>query len=49
MELAAEMRERIMILDGGMGTMIQSYHLSEEQFRGQSVGTHPPTTVTSYL
>lgn len=23
-----------MILDGGMGTMIQSYHLEEEDFRG---------------
>ena len=24
-----------MILDGGMGTMIQSYKLTEEQFRGR--------------
>lgn len=24
-----------MILDGGMGTMIQSYHLEEEDFRGK--------------
>ena len=24
-----------MILDGGMGTMIQSYKLTEEQFRGK--------------
>lgn len=32
--LAAEMRKRIMILDGAMGTMIQSYQLSEEHYRG---------------
>ena len=34
--LAAEMRNRIMVLDGAMGTMIQSYYLTEEQFRGLS-------------
>ncbi len=28
-------RERIIILDGGMGTMVQSYHLTEEDFRGE--------------
>ncbi|KAA6313736.1 Methionine synthase, partial [termite gut metagenome] len=26
--------ERILILDGAMGTMIQQYNLSEEDFRG---------------
>ena len=26
--------QRILILDGGMGTMIQSYHLSEHDYRG---------------
>lgn len=34
-------REKILILDGAMGTMIQSYHLTEEDFRGtrfQQVG-----------
>src|SRR3954453_16698535 len=30
----ALMRERIAILDGAMGTMVQRYKLSEEQFRG---------------
>ena len=34
--LAAEMMNRIMVLDGAMGTMIQSYYLTEEQFRGLS-------------
>ena len=28
------MRQRIMILDGAMGTMIQQLKLSEEDFRG---------------
>ena len=26
--------KRIMVLDGGMGTMIQSYKLEEDAFRG---------------
>ncbi len=29
------LRQRILILDGGMGTMIQSYKLSEADFRGE--------------
>lgn len=28
-------KKRILILDGAMGTMIQDYHLTEEDFRGQ--------------
>ena len=28
-------RERILILDGAMGTMIQRYNLTEEDFRGE--------------
>ncbi len=28
-------KERILVLDGAMGTMIQQYHLSEEDFRGE--------------
>src|ERR1035441_6324323 len=28
------LRERIVILDGAMGTMIQSYHLDEAGYRG---------------
>src|SRR5450432_3526735 len=31
----ALMRERIVVLDGAMGTMVQQYKLSEEQFRGE--------------
>lgn len=34
-ELETTLKKRIMILDGGMGTMIQSYRLEEEDFRGK--------------
>ncbi|HMJ06030.1 MAG TPA: homocysteine S-methyltransferase family protein, partial [Chthoniobacterales bacterium] len=30
----ALLRERIVVLDGAMGTMVQRYKLSEEDFRG---------------
>lgn len=33
--------ERILILDGAMGTMIQRYKLSEEDFRGEVLKDHP--------
>ena len=32
--LHAAMKQRILILDGGMGTMIQSYKLQEADYRG---------------
>ena len=31
-------KERVLILDGAMGTMIQTYHLTEEDFRGERFG-----------
>jgi len=34
-QLAALMGERILVLDGAMGTMIQREHLDEAQFRGE--------------
>ncbi|MGE9551390.1 methionine synthase [Erwinia amylovora] len=34
-ELQRQLAKRIMVLDGGMGTMIQSYRLEEEDFRGE--------------
>ncbi len=33
--LHQQLAKRIMVLDGGMGTMIQSYRLSEKDFRGE--------------
>lgn len=34
-------KERILILDGAMGTMIQNYHLTEEDFRGELFRRQP--------
>ncbi|CAK5469860.1 hypothetical protein ECO2947_25810 [Escherichia coli] len=34
-QLCAQLNERILVLDGGMGTMIQSYRLNEADFRGE--------------
>ena len=33
--------ERILVLDGAMGSMIQSYGLDEEDFRGEQFAAHP--------
>lgn len=35
------LHERILILDGAMGTMIQNYKLAEEDFRGEKFKDHP--------
>ena len=35
------MSERILILDGAMGTMIQSYKLEENDYRGDRFTKHP--------
>ncbi len=40
-ELTKTLSERIMILDGAMGTMIQKYKLSETEFRGEIFRSHP--------
>ncbi|XP_026171111.1 methionine synthase isoform X2 [Mastacembelus armatus] len=39
-ELQAVLQQRIMVLDGGMGTMIQQYKLEEEDFRGDEFKEH---------
>jgi 5-methyltetrahydrofolate--homocysteine methyltransferase len=33
--------ERVLVLDGAMGTMIQRHRLTEEQYRGQQFVSHP--------
>ncbi|MCP4684406.1 MAG: methionine synthase [bacterium] len=38
--LREALRERILVLDGAMGTMIQSYGLGEEDFRGSRFADH---------
>src|SRR5919202_1560055 len=40
-EFRAVLKQRIMILDCAMGTMIQSYELSEEDYRGERFKDHP--------
>ncbi len=39
-ELIRLLEERILVLDGAMGTMIQSHKLTEEDFRGQRFADH---------
>ena len=39
-QLVQTLRERIVVLDGAMGTMIQSYELSENEFRGERFQNH---------
>jgi 5-methyltetrahydrofolate--homocysteine methyltransferase len=39
--LPAILRQRIVILDGAMGTMIQRHRLSEADFRGERLREHP--------
>ena len=39
-EIIGTLKERIMILDGAMGTMIQKHQLEEEDFRGEEFKSH---------
>nr|WP_306803790.1 methionine synthase [Providencia sp. PROV129] len=40
-QLEQELKKRILVLDGAMGTMIQQHKLTEEQFRGERFGDWP--------
>ncbi|MEZ0368240.1 MAG: homocysteine S-methyltransferase family protein, partial [Candidatus Sericytochromatia bacterium] len=40
-ELLSALQQRILILDGAMGTMIQSLGLEEDDYRGEIFGLHP--------
>lgn len=40
-ELRRQLAQRIMVLDGGMGTMIQSYYLQEADYRGARFADWP--------
>jgi 5-methyltetrahydrofolate--homocysteine methyltransferase len=35
------LKERILVLDGGMGTLVQSYTLTETDYRGERFADHP--------
>ena len=39
-EIRALLRDRLLILDGGMGTMIQTYKLGEKDFRNSALAAH---------
>ena len=39
--LQEEIKHRVLVLDGAMGTMIQGYRLSEADFRGERFKDHP--------
>jgi 5-methyltetrahydrofolate--homocysteine methyltransferase len=39
--LRALLEQRILVIDGAMGTMIQGYGLGEEEFRGERFRAHP--------
>jgi 5-methyltetrahydrofolate--homocysteine methyltransferase len=40
MDIKKELQKRILVIDGAMGTMIQRYELSEEDFRGERFRDH---------
>ncbi len=40
-KLRNTMAERVLLLDGAMGTMIQAYDLDEQTFRGDGFAAHP--------
>ncbi|MBK0381242.1 methionine synthase [Mucilaginibacter segetis] len=41
MDIRKELEKRILVIDGAMGTMIQRYELTEEDFRGDRFRDHP--------
>jgi len=40
-QIAQLLRDRVLVIDGAMGTMIQRYKLEEDDFRGDRFGDHP--------
>jgi 5-methyltetrahydrofolate--homocysteine methyltransferase len=43
MKIEDILKERILVLDGAMGTMIQRHQLTEEDFRGERFKKHSHT------
>lgn len=39
--LKIDIKKRILVIDGAMGTMVQKYKLTEEEFRGKKFKDHP--------
>ena len=40
-QLSALMRDRVLVIDGAMGTMIQGHRLTDAQYRGERFADHP--------
>ena len=40
MNIISDLKSRILVLDGAMGTIIQTYNLEEEDFRGEEFKDH---------
>ena len=40
-EITKVLKEKILVLDGAMGSLIQTYELEEEDFRGERFKHHP--------
>ena len=40
-EILSHLKERVLVLDGAMGTMIQKHGLTEADFRGERFADHP--------
>jgi len=40
-QLNTALKQRILVLDGAMGTMIQGYRLDEAAYRGERFRDHP--------
>src|SRR6201996_2222538 len=40
-DIRQELKKRILVIDGAMGTMIQRYKLTEKDFRGERFANHP--------
>ena len=41
LKIKEQLKNRILVLDGAMGTMIQQYHLNEEDYKGERFANHP--------
>ena len=41
MNIEKELKNRILVLDGAMGTMLQAYKFTEEDFRGERFKDYP--------
>src|ERR1700761_210205 len=41
MDIREHLKQRILVIDGAIGTIIQRYQLTEEDFRGERFKDHP--------